>query len=165
MGRIRTLYGFKVRQFFGPLRHSLAAVALIVVLALFTVPGLFVVGLVLFAVVAIPNSVNWNAKASEDNHWTVHVMFAHAGNNRDAVAVEVVPHRYCHAENSSTVILALDQHLLRSQPLPGSCPDDRVFAAERPDIKLVVINANEQVMGMIRRAEAAAREQRGPESR
>ena len=45
MGRIRTLYGFKVRQFFGPLRHSLAAVALIVVLALFTVPGLFVVGL------------------------------------------------------------------------------------------------------------------------
>lgn len=38
----------------------------------------------------------------------------------------------------------------------------RVFAAERPDIKLVALNANEQVMGMIRRAGAAAREQRGP---
>lgn len=37
----------------------------------------------------------------------------------------------------------------------------RVFAAERPDIKLVAVNANEQVMAMIRRAQAAAGEQRG----
>lgn len=37
----------------------------------------------------------------------------------------------------------------------------RVYAVQHPHIQLIAINANEQVTGMIRRAEAAAKENRG----
>ncbi len=44
MGRVRVLYGFKVRQFFGPLRHSIAAAVLLGMTALGTLPFMFIVG-------------------------------------------------------------------------------------------------------------------------
>ena len=47
MGRVATLYRFKVRQFFGPLRHSVAAIVLLVFLAVTTLPVVFLVGLFL----------------------------------------------------------------------------------------------------------------------
>ena len=44
MGRVWTVYTFKVRQFFGPLRHSAAAIALIVLIAITTLPTVPLVG-------------------------------------------------------------------------------------------------------------------------
>ncbi len=44
MGRIRTLYWFKVRQFFGPLFHSAGAIVLIALLAVTSLPGIAVFG-------------------------------------------------------------------------------------------------------------------------
>ena len=44
MGRIRTIYAFKVRQFFGPLRTELGAVIFLAILAVFLLPPIFFVG-------------------------------------------------------------------------------------------------------------------------
>ncbi len=47
MGRVRTLYAYKVRQFFGPLFHSVGAIVLMALLAVTILPGVVAAGLFL----------------------------------------------------------------------------------------------------------------------
>jgi hypothetical protein len=44
VGRIRVVYGFKIRQFFGPVRHSAATIILLGLAALVTLPVVLVAG-------------------------------------------------------------------------------------------------------------------------